>query len=229
MTTQQPSYLNSFGRRNGRKLRANRSALLESILPKLLINVPDTDLALEKIVTHTDTPLWFEIGFGGGEHLVYQARLHQDINFIGCEPYINGIASLLARIEKENLTNIRLYNGDARLLLEKLPDASIERLFILFPDPWPKVRHHKRRLISQEGLALFYRKLMPGGLLRIATDHEDYSIWILAHLLEFKKLKWQAKIAEDWNNSPPDWVTTRYQAKAQIEGRKAIFLNWVKG
>jgi len=221
--------LQSFGRRRGRKLRVSRSALMEMLLPKLLIELPENGLSPESLFQgNGKAPLWFEIGFGAGEHLVEQARRHPDIHFIGCEPYINGMAVLLSAIDKDELDNIQLYDGDARLLLERLPDESIERLFVLFPDPWPKARHHKRRIISQSTLALFYRKLAPEGLLRIATDHEDYGVWMFEHLLTFGKFKWTAKSCRDWKNPPADWVKTRYQGKADAEGRPAMFLDWVK-
>jgi len=223
MTETHSTPLRSYGRRQGRKLKTTQSELVKSLLPKLLITLPANAPLYD-----AQKPLWFEIGFGGGEHLVEQARKHPHINFIGCEPYINGMAKLLAAIEKDKLSNIRLYDGDARSLLEALPDESIERLFVLFPDPWPKARHNKRRLISQASLALFYQKLKAGGLLRIASDHEDYVQWILEQLMLFNKLKWTAQQHTDWEMPPADWVRTRYQAKAEAEGRAAVFLDWIK-
>jgi tRNA (guanine-N7-)-methyltransferase len=225
--------LRSFGRTRGRRLHKSRSAILETLLPKLLIALHDEapatcNLQPATLFSTHSCPLWFEIGFGGGEHLVEQARRHPEINFIGCEPYINGMASLLVAIDKDKLTNIRLYDGDARELLEKLPDNSIERLFILFPDPWPKARHHKRRIINKNSLKLFYRVLQPGGLLRLATDHEDYGAWMLENLLAFGKFRWTATSSNDWKNPPADWAATRYQAKAEAEGRKPLFLDWKK-
>jgi tRNA (guanine-N7-)-methyltransferase len=228
MTFTQPAHLQSYGRRRGRKLHKSRSALMETLLPKLLITLPEKALLLQDLFLNPRLPLWFEIGFGGGEHLVEQARRHPEVNFIGCEPYINGMACLLAAIDKHKLSNIRLYDGDARLVLERLTDKSIERLFVLFPDPWPKTRHHKRRIISQESLALFHVKLAAGGLLRIATDHEDYGVWMLEHLLAFGRFKWLAQSSTDWKTPPQDWVSTRYQAKAEAEGRRAMFLNWLR-
>jgi len=228
MTFIQPKHLVSFGRRRGRKLRAGHGSLMETLLPKLLITLHDDASPLSPTIAGENHRLWFEIGFGAGEHLVEQAHRHPDIHFIGCEPYVNGMAKLLAAIDKAKLANVRLYDGDARLVLEKLPDASIERLFVLFPDPWPKARHHKRRIISQEGLALFHSKLKEGGLLRLATDHEGYGAWMLEQLLAFGKFEWMAKSCLDWKTAPADWVSTRYQAKAQAEGRSALFLDWVK-
>jgi tRNA (guanine-N7-)-methyltransferase len=223
-----PALLQSFGRRLGRKLRTHQSELMQTLLPQLKIPLSESDISLTSLFADPVAPLWFEIGFGGGEHLVEQARRNPHINFIGCEPFINGMAKLLASIDKANLKNLRLSDGDARLVLERLPDASLERLFLLFPDPWPKVRHHKRRIVSQEGLALFYRKLKKGGLLRLVTDHADYGTWMLEQLLAFGQLEWAAKSSNDWKTPPNDWVRTRYQAKAEAEGRGALFLNWIK-
>jgi tRNA (guanine-N7-)-methyltransferase len=213
--------LRSYGRRKGRKLTEHRNVLIDTLLPKLLITLP--------IITDPQ-PLttWFEIGFGSGEHLVEQATNHPAINFIGCEPYINGLANLLTAIDRKKLTNIKLYDGDARLLMDQLPDNSIERLFVLFPDPWPKARHNKRRIISGASLELFYQKIKPGGILRLATDHEDYCTWMLEHLLAFDKFTWTAKSKADWKTQPEDWVKTRYQLKAEAEGRPSVFMDWVK-
>jgi tRNA (guanine-N7-)-methyltransferase len=244
------SYLASFGRRQGRKLRDSRSALFETLLPKLQIDLPNIALSpaqalpsplspqrgegqgegeiLQNIFPDYKAPLWFELGFGGGEHLAAQALANPHVNFIGCEPYVNGMSTLLVMVDTHKLINIRLFHDDARLLLEKMPDASIERLFILFPDPWPKNRHHKRRIISQSSLELFHRKLKPAGLMRIATDHVDYCSWILEQCLAFGKFKWTAQCSADWTTQPPDWVRTRYQAKAEAEGRNATFLDWIK-
>ncbi len=224
-----PEILRSFGRRRGRKLRTSRQALFDSLLPELLIDLSSAgSLQLATLFSNPDLPLWFEIGFGGGEHLLEQAKNHPGVNFIGCEPYVNGMAALLAAIESHKLTSIRLYDNDARELLERLPDNSVERLFVLFPDPWPKKRHHKKRIISQNSLALFYRKITMDGLLRIATDHEDYCTWMLENMLRFEKFEWQAKTCSDWQTPPSGWVATRYQAKALAEGRQAVFLDWVK-
>ena len=227
---QQSPVIPSFGRRRGRKLRPNRNALVETLLPQLRIALPSATchLPLATLFPNPNLPVWFEIGFGNGEHLVEQARRNPQVNFIGCEPYINGMASLLAAIDRDALTNIRLFDGDARVLLETLPDASLDRLFVLFPDPWPKNRHHKKRLISLNTLPLFYQKLKPSGRFRITTDHADYCTWILETLLAYGKFTWAAKAQADWEQPPADWVRTRYQEKAEAEGRKATFLEWVK-
>lgn len=216
-----PAFIPSFGRRKGHRLKPSRHNLMETLLPRLLISDSNP-------FTPTTKPLWFEIGYGSGEHLQAQAIANPGVQFIGCEPYINGVAKLLATIEEQSITNIRLYDGDARLLLEQLPDSSLERLFILFPDPWPKNRHHKRRIINEQSIPLFHQKLKPGGLLRIATDHVDYSTWILEHMVIAQGFDWQAKTPTGWQTPPAGWVTTRYQAKAIAEGRVAVFLDFHK-
>ncbi len=228
MNDKTPAFIPSFGRRKGHKLRDSRNALIENLLPKLLITLPEGPLQPQSLFPQAGKELWFEIGFGGGEHLAEQAHRNPDISFIGCEPYINGVATLLAMHEKYQLTNVRLFDGDARLLLEKLPDESIDRLFVLFPDPWPKVRHHKRRIITVATLALFHRKLKKSGLLRIATDHVDYSQWMLEQILAFEHFTWTAQSQKDWKTEPTDWVPTRYQAKAALEGRLPVFLDLTK-
>lgn len=227
MDKTQPVILPSFGRRHGRTLRPSQKALCETLLPRLLIPLTEGPVALASLFPDPLLPVWCEIGFGGGEHLLEQARLHPEINFIGCEPYMNGVAGLLGGIEKYSLDNIRICNEDARFLLLKLPDHSLEKLFILFPDPWRKARHYKRRIISGDSLAIFHAKLQKGGLLRIATDHEDYCTWILEHLLLSTEFAWQAQSHTDWDSPPQDWVPTRYQQKAAAEGRSAVFLDFM--
>ena len=220
--------LPSFGRRHGRTLRPQQKALTAGLLPRLLIPLPEGNLELSSIFAYPERPLWFEIGFGAGEHLLEQAKLYPEVNFIGCEPYMNGVASLLAGIEKYALTNIRLFDDDARTLLLKLPDNAVHRLYILFPDPWRKARHHKRRIIAPNSLAIFYAKLAKGAELRIATDHFDYCTWIVEQMIIFGKFHWQAHHHTDWDTPPADWIRTRYQAKAEAQGRPAVFLNYSK-
>ena len=223
-----PLLLPSFGRRHGRTLRPAQKALFTEVLPRLLITLPEGNLSLQELFLHPDRPLWVEIGFGAGEHLLEQARRNPEVNFIGCEPYINGVATLLAGVKQHNLSNIRILEEDARLLLLKLPDNSIERLFILFPDPWRKNRHHKRRIIAPPSLPIFYAKLKQGGKLRIATDHYDYGVWILENMLLFRQLRWLATRHTDWENPPEGWVPTRYQAKALAQEREPLFLEYIK-
>jgi len=170
--------------------------------------------------------IWLEIGFGAGEHLAAQAAAHPECGLIGCEPYITGVARLLALADERGLTNLRIVVDDARLLLEALPDACLERIFVLFPDPWPKTRHHKRRIVNPATAAQFARLLAPGGELRLATDDMDYARAMLLAVLPERRLTWLAREPADWRQPPPDWVTTRYQEKALAAGRRCVFLRF---
>ena len=219
--------LASYGRRKGRKLRPSRQGLMETLLPNILIALQDGALNPAQIFSQQKI-FWLEIGFGAGEHIAHQAQQNPNVGIIGCEPYINGIAGMLSKIEAEKIDNIRVYSHDARFLIERLPDASIERAFILYPDPWPKTRHHRRRLVQTKFLTEMARILKPGAELRLATDDEDYGTWMLAHLLAHPDFKWTAKNAEDWLNPPPDWIRTRYEQKAVTAGRAPTYLNFVR-
>jgi tRNA (guanine-N7-)-methyltransferase len=202
------SPLRSFGRRKGRNLRPLKQGLLDTLLPKLEISL------VEAASLKPQNQIWLEIGFGGGEHLAHQAELHPHAQFIGCEPYINGIAGLLSHIEKNKLNNIRIYSDDARDLVAALPDASLERVFILYPDPWPKTRHNKRRIISTEFLDSLARVMKSGAELRLATDSADYATWMLERLLAHPAFEWMARTSDDWLNPPEEWIPTRYEQKA---------------
>jgi len=164
--------------------------------------------------------VWLEVGFGAGEHLVWQAQQHPDVGLIGAEPYESGVAKLLSRIP-QGAPNIRIHEGDARDIIEALPDAGIGRMFILFPDPWPKTRHHKRRFIQTEMLDQLARILKPGAELRFATDDKSYLPWALERLMAHPKFEWTAGCAADWTSRPADWPQTRYEAKA-IKGPPAF-------
>lgn len=199
---------------------------MESLLPKLRVTATGLDL-FTLFPGMKDIRL--EIGFGYGEHLAAQAHAHPRTGFLGCEPYLNGIADLLVEIDRLDLHNIRLFPGDGREVLAVLPDASLARVDILFPDPWPKSRHHKRRLINHETLAMLARVLRPGGELRLATDHPNYAAWMLEHLLQHRDaFRWQAEGPDDFRLPPPDWVETRYQRKARAEGREPVWLRCVR-
>jgi tRNA (guanine-N7-)-methyltransferase len=174
----------------------------------------------------TPRPIWLEIGFGGGEHLISQAEAHPGVGLIGCEPFINGVARLLAEIDARGLENVRLVVDDARLLLEALPDQSLERIFVLFPDPWPKARHHKRRIVNPTTAAAFARLLVVGGELRLATDDPGYQRFMLETLLGRPGFGWRAERAADWRSRPADWPPTRYEQKARAAGRSPIFLSF---
>lgn len=220
--------LASFGRRRGRKPKATKQHLLDTVLPALAITLPEENTRLNiSALFERKAPLWLEIGFGGGEHLAAQAKAHPEINFIGCEPYINGMGSLLAEIEQHKIANIRVFMDDARLLMATLPDASVEKLFILFPDPWPKTRHHKRRIINKKMVEICARILSQGGLLRLATDHEEYGSWMLERLLASNAFSWAARRCMDWQTPPEGWVTTRYQQKG-LAGDRPLYLDFIR-
>jgi tRNA (guanine-N7-)-methyltransferase len=156
---------------------------------------------------------WLEIGFGGGEHLAAQAARRPDVLLIGAEPFQNGVASAVRHVDEQSLSNVRIHDGDARELLARLPDAAVARVFVLFPDPWPKARHHKRRLIQPETVAELARVLKPGGSLRFASDWADYVDWALERILANDAFAWTAERADDWRVPPSDHVTTRYEEK----------------
>ncbi len=197
-----------------------------------MLGIGDWGLGMGEETAHLSplipNPLWIEIGFGSGEHLAAQAEANPGVTLLGCEPYINGIGNLLLRLQDRPLTNLRIYTDDVRLLLEKLPDASVERVFILFPDPWPKSRHHKRRLIQPAFLRQLARVMKPGSRLNLATDHVDYLTWMLTHLLASPDFTWTAKSQADWATPPADWTRTRYQEKAEAEGRIGTWLEFLR-
>jgi tRNA (guanine-N7-)-methyltransferase len=171
--------------------------------------------------------LWLEVGFGGGEHLVHQAAANPDVGLIGCEPYINGVAMLLAKIRDAGVDNLRVHPGDARDLFDVLPEASLSRVFLLYPDPWPKKRHHRRRFVTQEHLEPLARVMTPGAILRVATDIPDY---VRQTLQEVPKagFDWLAERPRDWREPWGDWLSTRYEQKALREGRVPHYLAFRK-
>lgn len=229
-----------YGRRQGRKIRKAKTSLLDTFLPQVKINLS------EKIQTSDlfGTPvkqIYLEIGFGNGEHLAGQALKNPEIGFIGAEVFKNGVANLLSLItgikEGQNLPeefhllpgrvdNIRVFDDDVRLLFQQLPDNFIDRVFVLFPDPWPKKRHASRRFINPENLKEIARVLKKGGILRIATDHKVYKNWVLHQLHNHENFRWTAKCGNDWKHQPADWVETKYQRKAIREGRRPVFFDY---
>jgi tRNA (guanine-N7-)-methyltransferase len=213
-----------FGRRRGKRLRAAQGDLVETLLPRLRADA-DT---LERWCTQFPGDPWLEIGFGGGEHLAAQARAHPRKGFVGCEPFLNGVAKLLAVIDREKLANIRIWDEDATKLLPNLPEAIFGRVSILYPDPWPKRRQRKRRFVSDESLAMLARVMRPGAELRFATDIDDYAGWVLARILRSPHFLWTAARADDWRRPWADWPGTRYEAKALREGRKPSYLTFVR-
>lgn len=215
-----PGYLRSYGRRRGKKLRPGRERLMKELLPRIAID-PD-----KPVLDQFDPPrraYWMEIGFGGGEHLAEQAARHPDIGMIGCEPFLDGVAKFLSQVDARGLDNVRVYPDDARHLFAGLPDGGLERVFILFPDPWPKTRHHKRRLIQTPLLDALARVLKDGGELRVASDHMDYIRWTLEHVMPHPAFEWTAERAADWRTPPADWVRTRYEQKA-LAGETIVYL-----
>ena len=200
-----------YGRRKGHALRRHHLMLVDQLLPKIRFEVRELT-----------SPAWLEIGFGGGEHLAHQAELHPEILFIGAEAFLNGVAKLLALIEQRQLSNIRIDDDDARYLLEAMPASSLDRIYLLYPDPWPKSRHHKRRFVSPENLAHFHRLLKPQGLFLFASDIADYVRWTREHVSV------HGGFAEEGNSTQPfeDWRQTRYEAKAKREGRETEYLRF---
>ncbi len=208
--------------------------MLETLLPKLMLELkPGGDPRLYFCEGEISC-VWLEVGFGGGEHLVWQAQTHRDVGIIGAEPYISGVAKLLAKIapparEADGggaLPNIRIYMEDAHDIVAALPDRSLSRVFVLFPDPWPKTRHHKRRFIQTEILSELARVMTPGAELRFATDDTGYLIWALERLTAHPSFAWLADTAADWRARPPDWPQTRYEAKAIRQGRACTYLRF---
>ena len=216
-----------YGRRQGKRLRPGQRDLVENLLPLIEINPTRENTFDPRACFSRDiNDIWLEIGFGGGEHLAWQAKTYPRIGFVGCEPFLNGVVKLLSRIRSMELENVRLYRDDARLLIARLPANVIGRAFILFPDPWPKLRHHKRRLISEEVLGSLAEALRDEAELRIATDDPSYLEWILWHLQRHPDFEWQASVPNDWRSSPNDWPATRYEKKANAAGRKCTFLTY---
>ena len=216
-----------YGRRKGHSLSPRRRQLIETLLPEFRVDLdagPPLDLA--DLFAGPVDQVWLEIGFGAGEHLAWQAARNPRVGILGCEAFINGIATLLVSIESENLTNVRIHDGDARDLLDWLPNAGLARICVLFPDPWPKKRHWRRRLFSAATVAQFARVLRPGGELRAATDIGDYARAILLAMRDEPAFKWTARRADDWRERAPDWPQTRYEQKALREGRTPYFLTF---
>lgn len=223
-----PEEIRFYGRRQGRRLRQGRLALVEALLPAIAIPEPPPDATVDPSAFFDFRPaaVWLEIGFGGGEHLAHQALAHPDIGFIGCEPYLNGVAGLIGHIANKRLKNIRIFSEDARRLLPRLKAASIQRAFTLFSDPWPKARHSRRRFVQPETLDQLARILADGAELRFASDDMGYVRWALMHLSSHPAFEWTARRPEDWRRRPADGFETRYEAKALRAGRKAAYLEF---
>ena len=217
--------LRSYGRLKSRPIKPRQAGLMDSLLPGLAL---DLSAPLDRETLKPDAAeVWLEIGFGGGEHMAAQAAMHPQALILGAEPFVNGAASAVRHIDERKLDNVRLHHGDARDLIAALPDACLERVFILFPDPWPKARHHKRRLIQPEVLSALARVLKPGGRLRFATDWANYADWTLERILGSDLFDWPAERAADWRVPPADHVTTRYEEK-KLGDCAPVFLDFVR-
>lgn len=208
-----------YGRRKFRPIRDSRNQALEQVIEQFsLTNAEDIKPFCD------GRELWFEIGFGGGEHLAEQARRHADITMIGCEPFLNGVSALAKAMIDDKIDNIRLWLDDAVVLLNAMPDATLDRVFLLFPDPWPKNRHHKRRFIQPHILDLLARVMKQGGQLCLATDDNNLAQWMLWHSVQHDAFSWNNAQNGDWHTAPQDWVETRYQQKAAQQGRLAQYM-----
>lgn len=235
-TSDKPKF---YGRRQGRKIRKAKSGLLERFLPEVALN---TSSKISKDIFGCPVDeVYLEIGFGNGEHIAGQSEKNHNIGFIGAEVFKNGVANLLTLMTgiKENADmpeeikllpsrcdNVRIWSDDVRILFSQIPDGYLSKVFLLFPDPWPKKRHASRRFVNPDNLKEIARMLKKGGILRVATDHKVYKSWTLRRLHEDNNFKWTAKTSDDWRNPPADWVETKYQRKAIREGRKPVFLDF---
>ncbi|MFC3071630.1 tRNA (guanosine(46)-N7)-methyltransferase TrmB [Shinella pollutisoli] len=216
-----------FGRRKGKPLRERQLHHLETVLPalKLDLSVPaPADLA--SLFPDAPAQVRLEIGFGGGEHLIHRALETPRTGFIGVEPFVNSMAKLVGRIEETGVRNIRLYDDDATVLLDWLPEGSLDRIDLLYPDPWPKRKHWKRRFVSKVNLDRFARVLKPGGLFAFASDIDTYVNWTLVHCAAHPAFEWTAENAADWLTPFAGWPGTRYEAKARREGRASAYLTF---
>ncbi|MDO9249559.1 MAG: tRNA (guanosine(46)-N7)-methyltransferase TrmB [Phenylobacterium sp.] len=216
--------LRSFGRLKSRPIKPRQAALMDSLLPQVRAPLENFD---PKTLLPDAREVWLEIGFGGGEHMAAQAARSPDTLIIGAEPFLNGVASALRHVEEAGLRNVRIHDNDVRELMARMPDACLDRVFVLFPDPWPKARHNKRRLIQAEMIAELARLLKPGGRLRFATDWADYADWTLERVLAAGQFAWPAERADDWRVPPADHITTRYEEK-RLGDCAPVFLDFVR-
>ena len=207
--------IRSFGRTKSRKLSNHKNFLLENIYDSYKISHIDKNISKNHL----------EIGFGFGDFIFNKAKQNPEINFYGCEPHLNGIVNLLGMLEKQPLNNLKITNQDIRIFINNFPDNFFEKIYILFPDPWPKYKHFKRRLIDKNFLdQILFPKLKNSGKIIIATDHDSYKTWILSHILQSAKFKWLATSKKSWKIFPNDWIVTKYQKKAIAEGREPILI-----
>lgn len=219
--------LRSFGRIRSRTLKPRQAALFDSLLPTIAVPDPAVGPISPELLMPGHDQVWLEIGFGGGEHLAEQAARYPSALMIGCEPFLNGVGSALRHIDERGLKNVRLHADDARAVMAALPEASLDRVMILFPDPWPKARHNKRRFIQPETAAEAVRLLKPGGRLRFVTDWKAYADRALEILNRTPGLSWCAERADDWRTAPADHVVTRYEEK-RLGDTTPIFLEFTR-
>jgi tRNA (guanine-N7-)-methyltransferase len=224
-----------FGRRKGHNLRAEQERRFSLLLPQIKVQgitpgnfIDPYNIFAKTLGQEKPEKLVLEIGFGGGEHLSSLSKAHPDWGFIGCEPFVNGVAKMLASIEEHDLNNVRLWDDDAVHLLDCLPDACIDDVYLLYPDPWPKWRQRKRRFVSEANLERLARVIKPGGRFRFASDIDDYVGWTLRLISYSKDFSWPVNKADDWRLPWQDWIRTRYEAKAFREGRRPSYLTFYK-
>ena len=213
-----PAHHRLYGRAKGKALTAHQAALMENLYPKIAFDpqyIPKGEV-------------WLEIGFGAAHHLLEQARANPEVTILGAEPFVNGVAKALARMDSEGITNIRLYNGDAREVTSALPDGSVSRLFVLYPDPWPKARHRKRRLIQDDTIAEFARLLPPGAVWRFVSDITDYVDWVLTRVARSPHFTWNPTCSHDFLDRPTDWTVTHFERKALREGRIPHYFDFTR-
>ena len=218
-----------FGRGKGRPLRTQLKTLMQTKLSHVQMPATAESLTnLPQLFPHAPDDIYLEIGFGGGEHLAALAAGQPEAGFIGAEPFVNGVASLLRHMDERALQNIRVWPDDIRLILPSLPKASLAGAYIMFPDPWPKRRHASRRILNQDMLDALATLIRPGGHLRMASDHPEAKIWLLAEAMAHDKFTWQAETPSDWQNRPKDWPQTRYMAKGDREGRPSSWFDFIR-
>ncbi len=215
-----------YGRRQGHKLRVGQAALVEETLDAL--SVPETGPIEGRALFGDDRPLELEIGFGAGEHLAGQAAMRPQTGFIGCEPFLNGVVGALGHIRDGGLTNVRLHMGDALDVVERLPDASLSRVYLLHPDPWRKARHAKRRMVNHGPLDAIAAKLKPGAEFRLGTDDPTYCRWAMMVMDQRRDFEWQAREPADFLVRPDDWPETRYERKARRQGHEVWYFRYIR-
>jgi tRNA (guanine-N7-)-methyltransferase len=216
-----------YGRRRGHRLRSHQASLMHCLLPERAIDLSSPPPADLTALFHGPVDVVrLEIGFGGGERMVSEAEAHPQVGLIGCEPFVNGMAKALALIEARGCKNIRLHFGDATEVLDWLPPASLDRIYLVYPDPWPKRRHWKRRFVQHDSIAAMARILRPGGEFRFVTDIADYAAWTLERLVQSPAFLWTAERADDWRQPWDGYCSTRYEAKAKAHGRQPCYLTF---